>query len=367
MTGIRTHYDNLQVARNARIEVIKAAYRGLTQRYHPDRNPNDRERCERIMKIINVAFEILSDPEKRAAHDVWIARQEAEAQSIPAQQNGSSTAWKEAPARDYKQEALNRAWQEVYSRYSILNIQSDDADEMAIASHWVGMQLLINEGKDEEHALRLSAAHVARRFAKLPAAVSNIDELQEEWHEPEGKTFEDVGTEMLSKYPIFLDDDVASNAVIGLHHKYVANGMRENTAWRMGYEKVGSRFSILQSIEAEQTSRPHESSNAESGRASIDSDRVTANPWRRFFARYVDMFVFLSIGYFMVGFSTSLIDKAFFNPVGMEVRINAVEQAAISIAIAVLIEAVVVHLQRPNRGSRPRFMCSTQRRRPSEI
>lgn len=74
---IATHYDNLQVARNASPEVIRAAYRGLTQRYHPDRNPDDPERYERIMKLINRAFEVLSDPRRRAAHDAWIAEQEA--------------------------------------------------------------------------------------------------------------------------------------------------------------------------------------------------------------------------------------------------------------------------------------------------
>lgn len=77
MPAVRTHYDNLQIARNASPEVIRAAYKGLTQRYHPDRNPNDRERCERIMKAINQAFEVLSDPQRRAAHDAWIAEQEA--------------------------------------------------------------------------------------------------------------------------------------------------------------------------------------------------------------------------------------------------------------------------------------------------
>lgn len=81
MGAIKTHYDNLQVARNASPEVIRAAYKGLTQRYHPDRRPNDRERCERVMKIINEAFAVLSDPRKRAEHDAWIAQQEAAAQA----------------------------------------------------------------------------------------------------------------------------------------------------------------------------------------------------------------------------------------------------------------------------------------------
>ncbi|WP_373740886.1 DnaJ domain-containing protein [Neisseria sp.] len=64
----RTHYDNLKVTRNAPPEVIRAAYKSLAQKYHPDRNKNAAE-CERIMKIINAAYEVLSDPAKRREYD----------------------------------------------------------------------------------------------------------------------------------------------------------------------------------------------------------------------------------------------------------------------------------------------------------
>ena len=38
MAKIRTHYDNLKVARDAPIEVIRAAYKSLCMKYHPDLN-----------------------------------------------------------------------------------------------------------------------------------------------------------------------------------------------------------------------------------------------------------------------------------------------------------------------------------------
>lgn len=75
MKKIRTHYDNLQVAENASPEVIKGAYRYLSQRWHPDKNPREPERAERITRIINQAYEVLSDSEKRRQHDDWIAEQ----------------------------------------------------------------------------------------------------------------------------------------------------------------------------------------------------------------------------------------------------------------------------------------------------
>lgn len=75
MERIRTHYDNLKVARNAPPEVIRAAYKALCQKYHPDKNPGDPE-AARIMKVINASYEVLSDPAKRREHDLWIQEQE---------------------------------------------------------------------------------------------------------------------------------------------------------------------------------------------------------------------------------------------------------------------------------------------------
>jgi hypothetical protein len=80
MTSIRTHYDNLKVSRSAPQEVIRAAYKTLTQKYHPDRNPDNPDSV-RIMTLINTSYEVLSDAEKRRQHDAWIAAQEQGAPS----------------------------------------------------------------------------------------------------------------------------------------------------------------------------------------------------------------------------------------------------------------------------------------------
>lgn len=62
------HYAALQVDPRAESEVIDAAYRRLATKYHPDRNhsPDATDR----MKLINAAYEVLSDPEKRTAYDL---------------------------------------------------------------------------------------------------------------------------------------------------------------------------------------------------------------------------------------------------------------------------------------------------------
>jgi hypothetical protein len=77
MAKIHTHYDNLKVARGAPQEVIRAAYKALSQKYHPDKNPGD-EKAARIMAIVNTAYNALSDPVRRKEHDEWIAAEEWE-------------------------------------------------------------------------------------------------------------------------------------------------------------------------------------------------------------------------------------------------------------------------------------------------
>jgi DnaJ-class molecular chaperone len=76
MARIHTHYDNLKVTRNAPPEVIRAAYKTLCQKFHPDRNP-DNESAKKTFLLIRTAYETLSDPEKRKLHDAWIASMEA--------------------------------------------------------------------------------------------------------------------------------------------------------------------------------------------------------------------------------------------------------------------------------------------------
>jgi curved DNA-binding protein len=64
----KDYYQILGVARNANANEIKAAYRKLAMQYHPDRNPGDKQAEERF-KEMNEAYQVLSDPQKRARYD----------------------------------------------------------------------------------------------------------------------------------------------------------------------------------------------------------------------------------------------------------------------------------------------------------
>src|SRR4030095_5686383 len=64
----KDYYKILGVERNASEEDIRKAYRKLAMKFHPDRNPNDKQAEERF-KEINEAYQVLSDSKKRAHYD----------------------------------------------------------------------------------------------------------------------------------------------------------------------------------------------------------------------------------------------------------------------------------------------------------
>ena len=64
----RDYYEVLGVSKNASDDEIKKAYRKLAIKYHPDKNPGDKE-AEAKFKEINEAHDVLSDKQKRARYD----------------------------------------------------------------------------------------------------------------------------------------------------------------------------------------------------------------------------------------------------------------------------------------------------------
>jgi len=62
------YYDVLGLSRNAADDEIKKAFKRMAMKYHPDRNPDDEEAIEKF-KEAREAYDVLSDPQKRAAYD----------------------------------------------------------------------------------------------------------------------------------------------------------------------------------------------------------------------------------------------------------------------------------------------------------
>ncbi|SHK96389.1 molecular chaperone DnaJ [Desulfatibacillum alkenivorans DSM 16219] len=70
MSEKRCYYEVLGVERDASAQQLKASYRKLAMKYHPDRNPGDKE-AEELFKEAAEAYEVLTDPKKRGIYDQY--------------------------------------------------------------------------------------------------------------------------------------------------------------------------------------------------------------------------------------------------------------------------------------------------------
>ena len=97
------HYATLQVTDTASPLVIRAAYRALAQRYHPDKHPDD-PNAAALLQRLNVAYAVLSDPAQRHAYDAH--RQAARAATDPPPPPRDAAADRTAPRPDWPAEAV---------------------------------------------------------------------------------------------------------------------------------------------------------------------------------------------------------------------------------------------------------------------
>lgn len=91
-----SHYDTLQVGRDAELQAVRTAYRRAAQRHHPDRNGNSPD-SHAAMARINEAYAVLSHPQRRASYDTWLqavdARRRAEAAVQAARPSRFARGW----------------------------------------------------------------------------------------------------------------------------------------------------------------------------------------------------------------------------------------------------------------------------------
>lgn len=84
MTSDKNYYEILGIKRSSSQDEIKKAFRKLASKYHPDKYPENSKFAEDMMKQINIAYQVLSDLDKKIAYDEWLNSQnksESESQS----------------------------------------------------------------------------------------------------------------------------------------------------------------------------------------------------------------------------------------------------------------------------------------------
>lgn len=84
------YYEILQVAKNSSDVDIKKSYRKLAMKWHPDKNPENPDEASAKFQLIGEAYDVLSDPEKRAIYDAF--GYEGLRDGVPGE-NGETTAY----------------------------------------------------------------------------------------------------------------------------------------------------------------------------------------------------------------------------------------------------------------------------------
>lgn len=104
MSSLTNHYETLGVAKHVDQRVIKKAFQRLAMKWHPDRVQADRKaQAEERFKEIRAAYEVLSDPVKRALYD----------QELNASQRQTDDArWRDSQERQKREERSQKAYQE---------------------------------------------------------------------------------------------------------------------------------------------------------------------------------------------------------------------------------------------------------------
>lgn len=73
----KNYYEILEIDKKASPEIVEKAYKILVKKYHPDLQKGEqKQKCEEKLKIINEAYEIISNPEKRAKYNIEIEKEQ---------------------------------------------------------------------------------------------------------------------------------------------------------------------------------------------------------------------------------------------------------------------------------------------------
>lgn len=130
---MRNYYEILEVAKNASPEVIEKAYKTLIKKYHPDLQPEEQKKdAENKVKLINEAYDILSNPAKKSEYDNKLQQIEHQKEIEMQKQvqnyhpnSASATTTKKAPSKTVSTQ--QNSYQEQIDRINAINKAYNDA------------------------------------------------------------------------------------------------------------------------------------------------------------------------------------------------------------------------------------------------
>ena len=220
----QTHYAILQVTADAHPEVIKAAYRALAAKFHPDAYPGP-DANERMMRI-NMAYEILSVVERRRTYDAELATLGVPATAFVARSRcpacGLTVAWMDGRCRICRPElgesalsSRQQAWVDVASEWPLrVELPIGEAvDVAAKAMHRCGLQPAMTETSGSD--ARMEAAAV---LDPLPQETTGATIVAGFWAEGIEATFLRISVAASMSVPAMETGRPGQILVWWLHH-----------------------------------------------------------------------------------------------------------------------------------------------------
>lgn len=144
---MKTHYEILGLLNSADDVVIKAAYKALAQKYHPDKHKTNQEMATRLMTELNAAHAVLGHKSKRKEYDAWLlSSTKAKTKSKAATANPTS----HTPPADY-QELIEQLKHNLLDEIVVVELyEKFFACKVKIINGWVN-SYAIQSGKKSVH------------------------------------------------------------------------------------------------------------------------------------------------------------------------------------------------------------------------
>ncbi|MBU3649827.1 MAG: hypothetical protein FGM28_05920 [Limnohabitans sp.] len=169
----KTHYDVLGLSPLAEPEVVRAAYKALAQKYHPDRRRGASDDSTARMANINVAYAVLGDAQKRAAYDLQLQRRaQTQAQRTSASPSSHASPGHAGAAHASQAGGTRKDARGDTHRYAELlaKLEGNRLDEMQIVHLFetlFGVNLKIHEGWVNSYSYRQGKTHEHLSFSAL--------------------------------------------------------------------------------------------------------------------------------------------------------------------------------------------------------